>query len=89
MAFYAISLLASLCPWPVLQVTTARTDDKGDPQHEAGAVGSPHHPSPAGLWHELCACVIAPDGMAESSRSFLGHLSPESSSRCMMHACWP
>ncbi|KAL0019019.1 hypothetical protein WJX77_011438 [Trebouxia sp. C0004] len=33
---------------PLSKVTRARTDDKGDPQHEAGAVGSPQHPSPAG-----------------------------------------
>ncbi len=85
---YAISLLAGLCTWPVLQVSTARTDDKAHPQHVAGTAGSPHHPSPAGLWHELCACVSAPDVMADSSRSCIGHLSPESSSQCMLHACW-
>ncbi|DBA84581.1 TPA: hypothetical protein ACH3X2_006161 [Trebouxia sp. C0005] len=33
---------------PLIQVTTARADDKGDPQHEAGAVGSSQHSSPAG-----------------------------------------
>lgn len=33
---------------PLSKASTARSDDKGDPQHEAGAVGSPQHPSPAG-----------------------------------------
>ncbi|KAL0046368.1 hypothetical protein WJX82_010459 [Trebouxia sp. C0006] len=33
---------------PLSKVITARSDDRGDPQHEAGAAGSPHHPSPAG-----------------------------------------
>ena len=72
-----ISLLAGLCPYPVLQVTTARSDDKGDPQHEGGAVGSPQHPSPAGLYHELCACVIALDVVAESSGSCVSGMKHE------------